>query len=145
MLDTYKVTTTKIHGLKQLLLEPHFVSLHGTVTLSKLEFPLILGLCAQTFRYSPAHQNSTLIHIIPYLCTTYFPLSHMLPILQPTSVTFLTHNIIPNLLLLRESWHACCILQQNLREVPEGHPTLLSALYHTQAKVCCKSEDMEQK
>lgn len=145
MLDTYRVTTTKIHGLKQLLLEPHFLSLHGTVMLSKLEFPLILGLCAQTFRHSPAHQNSTLIYIIPYLCTTYFPLSHTLPIFQLTPVTFLTHNIIPKLLLLCESWHARGILQQNLREVPEGHPTLLSALYHTQAKVCCKSEDMEQK
>lgn len=54
MLDTYRVTITKIQGLKQLPLEPHLVSLHGTAVLSKLRFSLILSLCTQTSSYSLA-------------------------------------------------------------------------------------------
>lgn len=69
---------TKIPDLKQLPLEPHFMSLRGSVMLTKLECSLVLHLCAQISRHFPVYQNLTLIYIFPYMFTTHFPLLHAL-------------------------------------------------------------------
>lgn len=136
-----RVAITEIQGLKQLPLEACLDFLHGTIMLSESGFSFILNLCTQ-ISSSLVHPNSTFSHLYTTLLSTF-----MYPIyFAATSMTFLTYDIAPSLLLLCEPWHACYMSQQNLDgSSPESHFFPTSSPSHSAQRLCRRTKDRKKR